>query len=233
MEMLVVRAGYYLNKKRQAVVDMITRLWERLTIPNTAKVVTRQTPPLWWAGKYKAYGFHYYRYFAAWEEWKYCPAKFLVLVDIDVLPTHRGALYALLDYLKSLPPGVGLVTRQLVAGLTPPVEGSLTLSPSEGLWVIIDRYIPPVLLHQLQKFLVACSSFRQNYVFKAEGQLVENLPPVPTVCFPSNLLTIVDAGGSNLEEIAKDTLFIHPAGDIANHNFLELVFQLHLKYDKL
>lgn len=218
MELLIVRTGLYIDRRKQAVIDVITRLWERITIPDGVKVVTAPTPPLWRTAKYRYNAFLYYKYWRAWQEWKECPAPFLAITDIDVFPTNNNALYALRDYLRSLPGHIGMVTREpincMAISNARNFIGSLAFTPSEGLLVVMRNYIPTFLLHQTQKYLTLCNRSNLDYIFANEGQVGDNLPPIPTVCFPSHILTIIFSGiHPTSYDIIKTTAFIHIAGD--------------------
>lgn len=114
LDVLVVRAYRYRDSVINALLHKITRLWDWLEIPQNTKVITIHFAPKW---VHYSSAHHCFpligRYYYAVNEWQMYPAKWLIIVDGDVIPTRRSALFELCNFVTSQQ-NADVITRHIV-----------------------------------------------------------------------------------------------------------------------
>lgn len=234
MKFLVVRAWYYDDPRIQAVMGMVDKLWELLEVPPLTKVVTRHLSTIWKGLPFQKRGFYYARYWAAWEEWKICPARFLVIVDADVIPTNRKALVNLCNFLDQIPAHIGIVTRETIGRVENTLRqrfvifNNVGFMPSEGISAWQGKYIPALLMHKMYQYpWVAYPLLKSKYeISMSEGIYTCGLPPIPMVTFPKEILILTGTGAAVPPEVIDSTNFIHPSGYVGNLGYAQTVFSV-------
>jgi len=245
MEFLVVRSGWYSDPKKMAVVKVINILWDLLTVPEGVKVVTKETPPTFRANERKQFGYHFCRYWSAWEEWKYCPSQYLAIVDIDIVPLRRDALIQLYSFLKAKVKDQScIVTREPIAfahdwWFSKDLSRSgLFLTPSEGFLILSGQAIPLVLQSECLHFLMSPLGIKIYDVntkvgpyfahyWNHESMNVRYFPYLKVMCLPETILVTDDR--QKLPEVIQnrtDTCFFHPCLFIDNPQFFEGVISV-------
>lgn len=208
---LIVRAGYYEAPAKQRNINIINEIWNCVEKPKEIDIVVSSPPPKWRRGRGLPFPEYYYRYWAAWQCWLTRPTKWLIIADIDVFPTTKDALFALRDFLLSVPEDVGIVTRVLIGHH--PAINECFFNPSEGLVAIGEKFVPSLMMvHLHYHFFVAQVSPVKNmadYILNMEGIITNHLPPAKILFFPPPLIKIVRADSTE----PYDTKFIHIGGD--------------------
>jgi len=244
MEFLVVRSGWYNDPKKMAVVKVINTLWDLLVVPDGVKVVTKETPPTFWANERKRFGYHFYRYWSAWEEWKYCPSQYLAIVDIDVVPLRRDALVRLYSFLKEkIKDQSCIVTREPIAFAHDlwfsrnHSRSGVFLTPSEGFLILSGQAVPVVLQSECLHFLTSPLSVRVYDMntkvgpyfvqWNHESMNVRYFPYLKVMCLPETILVTNDR--QKLSEIIQsrtDICFFHPCLPVDNSQFFDGVISV-------
>jgi len=245
MEFLVVRSGWYKDPKRMAVVKVINTLWDLLTVPEGVKVITKETSPTFWANERKRFGYHFYRYWSAWEEWKYCPSQYLAIVDIDVVPLRKDALVRLYSFLKEKVKDQScVVTREPIAFAHDlwlsgdHSRGGLFLTPSEGFLILSGQVVPLVLQSECFHFLTSPLSVRVYGVktkvgpyfadwWNHESENIRYFPYLKVMCLPETILVTDDR--QKLPKVIQnrtDTCFFHPCSFVDNPQIFEGVISV-------
>ncbi|MEM2460403.1 MAG: hypothetical protein QXV20_03970 [Candidatus Hadarchaeales archaeon] len=232
MKYLVVRSWYYHDPRARALISVVDNLWNLLEVPPSTKVVTKTIPKPWWNYNPKSRGFYYGRYWMAWEEWKYCPAQFLLVVDADVIPTNKKALVNLCNFLDRIPPHIGIVTREVVVRVETLVgqrfvhTAGIGFMPSEGISVWQGKYIPSLFFSKVYQYLWVTSPHVKwaHGVDVSEGIYTCGLPPIPMMTFPPEILVLIGTDTVVTEELFSKTNFIHASGSVVRPEFAQVVF---------
>jgi len=245
MEFLIVRSGWYKDPKKMAVIRVINTLWDLLIVPEGVKVITKEIPPTFWANERKRFGYHFYRYWSAWEEWKYYPSQYLAIVDIDVIPLRRDALVQLYSFLKEkIKDQSCVVTREPIAFAhdrwfsKDQSRSGLFLVPSEGILILSGQIIPLVLQSECLHFLtgpldvVVYNTNRKTAPYFGcywyhEAMDIRYFPYLKIVCLPKTILVTDDR--QKLPEIIQnktDICFFHPCLPVDDPQFFEEVISV-------
>lgn len=220
LDLLVVRAFNYKEDYLNTLMDFVTNLFPLLNMPPNTKVVSIRLPKKWIAYPSVSCSYPYTgRFIFAIKVWRNHPAKWLAVMDGDVIPTRKTALIELHQFLMEEAKTL-ITTRKIFSDTMNVVDifsnktwfsqksrfalMGATTAPMHGLICFHHKLIP-----LLQK--IVCSfpiSLFSEYLMST------TLPPINIQTFPPKILSLLPTY-HKITITDSTPAFVHFAGGLA------------------